>query len=41
MDGAHWSAPNYIFGETTAVGVIEANSDYGYNYKTEFQIWKK
>ena len=23
MDGAHWSAPNHVFGDTTAVGVSE------------------
>ena len=28
VDGAHWSAPNHIFGESKAVGVIEAKSDY-------------
>ena len=37
-DGAHWSAPNKCFGETIAVGVSEENSDYNYNYKTEFQV---
>ena len=36
--GDHWRVPNHIFGETTTVGVSEANSDYDYNYKTEFQI---
>ena len=40
-DGAHWSAPNHIFGETAVVGVSEAESDYDYNYKNEFQIWKE
>ena len=40
-DGAHWSVPNNIFGETTAVGVSEAKSDYFYKYKTEFQICKE
>ena len=38
--GAHWSAPNHIFGETSAVKVSEEKSDYDYNYKTRFQIWK-
>ena len=41
IDGAYWSAPNHVFGEVTAVGMNEAKSDYGYNYKTEFQIWKE
>ena len=40
MDSAHWSAPHNIFGKTKVVGVSEANSDYDYNYKTDFQIWK-
>ena len=26
-DGAHWSAPNHIFGETKVVVVSEAKSD--------------
>ena len=30
-----------FFGENTAVGVIEAKSDYDYNYKTYFQIWNE
>ena len=30
--GAHWSMPNNIFIENTAVGVCEANSDFDYNY---------
>ena len=37
-DVAHWSAPNHVFGETTALVFSEANSDYDYNCKTEFQI---
>ena len=41
MDGAHWIAPNHSFGETTAVGVSEAKSDYDYNYKNKFQNWKE
>ena len=39
-DGAHWSEPNHVFVENTVVGVSEAKSNYYYNYKTEFQIWK-
>ena len=38
--GAHRSAPNSVSGETMAVGVSEAKSDYDYEYKTEFKIWK-
>ena len=41
MDDAHWSALHHIFGETTAIGVNEAKSEYDYNYKTEFQLWKE
>ena len=40
IDGAHWSAPNQIFGGTTAIGVSEAKSDCNYNYKNVFLIWK-
>ena len=40
-DGSHWSAPNHVFGENTAVGVSESKSDYDYNYKTLSQIWKE
>ena len=39
--GAHFIAPNHIFGGTTAVVVSKAKSYYGYNYKTVFQIWKE
>ena len=35
-DSYHWSAPNYIFGEATAVVVSEEKSDYDYYYKTVF-----
>ena len=35
IDFSRWSAPDHIFGETTAVGdAVSANSDY--NYKTYF-----
>ena len=39
-NGSHWSTPNQLFCETSAVGMSEAKSDYDYNYETEFQIWK-
>ena len=35
-DGAHWSAPNHIFVETTVVGVSKAKYDYDYNYKNDY-----
>ena len=41
MNGAHWSVHIHVFGETIAVGVSEAKSDYDYNYITEFLIWKE
>ena len=34
-NGVHWSAPNHVFGETTAVVVSKAKYDFDYNYKTE------
>ena len=34
-DGSHWSVPNHVFGEATAVGMSGAKSDNDYNYKTE------
>ena len=39
-DVVHWSAPDHVFGEATAVGMSEANSDHEFNHKTEFKIWK-
>ena len=37
---SHWSAPDDIFGETTAVGDAGiAKSEY--NYKTDLGIWKE
>ena len=41
MDGAHWSTPHHVFGETIVVGMSEADSYHDYKYKTEFQIWKE
>ena len=40
MDGAHWGAPDHVFGEVTSVVVSEAKLDHDYYYKTEFQVWK-
>ena len=39
--GSHWSMPNHIFGDVTAVGMSAAKSDHDYNYKTYFQIWRE
>ena len=40
MDVSHYSAPDHIFGEDTAVGdAMITKSDY--NYKTDFDIWKE
>ena len=41
IDVTHCNMPTHIFVETTVVGVSEAKSNYDYNYKTEFQIWKE
>ena len=35
-DGSHWSAPDHVFGEATAVGISGARSDQYYSYKTHF-----
>ena len=39
-DGSHWSAPDHVFDEATAVGMSESKAYPYYNYKTEFKIWK-
>ena len=38
---SHWSAPDHIFGEATAVRMIVAKSDRDYSYKPNFEIWKE
>ena len=35
-DGSHWSAPNHVFGEATAVGMSAASSYQDNSYKTDF-----
>ena len=40
-DGFHWSAPDHVFGEATAVGMLAAKSDLDYRYKTDFEIWRE
>ena len=40
-DVSHWSAPDHVFGEATAVGMSAANSDHDYSYKTDFEIWRE
>ena len=35
-DGSHWTAPDHVFGEATAVGMSTARSDLDYSYKTGF-----
>ena len=40
-DGAHWSAPNHFFGESTSLVMSEEKSDYYYNYNAKLQIWKE
>ena len=40
MDVTYWSAPDHIFGKTTSVvDAVRTKSDY--NYKTDFEIWRK
>ena len=42
MDFSYWRSMDHIFGETTAVGdAVSTKSDYDYNYKTGFDIWKE
>ena len=41
MDGAHWSAPDHVSGEVTAVRVSAVKSNHKYNSKTYFQIWRE
>ena len=36
MDVSHWSAPDHVFGEATAVGMSVARSDQEYSNKTDF-----
>ena len=40
-DRSHWMAPDHVFCEVTAVGMITKNSDYYCIYKTDFEIWRK
>ena len=35
-DRSHWSAPDHVFGEATAVIMSAAHSDHDYNYNTYF-----
>ena len=39
-DGTHWSVPDHIFGEVTAVGMSRTRSKLDYIYKTDFQNWR-
>ena len=41
MGGTHWSAPYYVFGEATAVGISATKSEKIYSYKTDFEIWRE
>ena len=40
-DGYHWSVPDHVFGETTAVRMNAEKSDYDYIFKNDFEIWKE
>ena len=35
-NGSHWSAPDHVFDEATAVGMSVSKSDHDYKYRTEF-----
>ena len=41
MDGSHCSAPDHVFGEATAVGMIWKWLERDYKYKTDFQHWRE
>ena len=36
-DGTHWSAPDHVVGESTAVGMSATRSELDHSYKTDFQ----
>ena len=40
-DESHWSAPDHVFGEDTAVRMSKSKSDHDYNYYTDFSIWRE
>ena len=40
-DGSHWSVPDHVFCEATAVGMSASKSDHDCNYKTNFEIWRE
>ena len=41
MDGPHFYAPDHVFGEATAFGMIATRSEQKYSYKTDFVIWRE
>ena len=41
MDGSHWSGPDHVFGEATAVVMSAAKSDHDYNYKNYFETGRE
>ena len=40
-DVSHWSAPDHVFGEVTAVGMSGTRSEQNYSYKTDFETRRK
>ena len=40
-DGPHWSVPDLVFGEATAVGMSWTRSELDYSYRTDFQNWRE
>ena len=41
MDWYHWTSPDHVFCEATAVVMSAARSDQDYSYKTDFEIWRE
>ena len=40
-DGTHWSMPDHVCGEATAVGMSASQPDHDDNYETDFEIWRE
>ena len=39
--GSHWSAPDHVLGEATAVRMSATSPEQDYSHKTDFQIWRE
>ena len=40
-DGSHWTVPDHVFDEATAVVTSATRSDQDYSYETDFEIWRE